>query len=340
MHEPISRHPAAPVARPPRKPFVTILNLLTLTLLVALAIYPWWADGLRIMMGAAVVLVLAAGIFTDRAGIVCRTILPLLIGAVCVELYIVIQEWESARPLAGYVTFSEKYTENFYAGISTLYAIITALALVKGIEDFDAIRRNVSAEAYKVRAIFDMTYYFDNPNNIATRNAVNDIRDKLALYAANVAARRDIVLASENAALLRGCQVDISRLKSEDENDSLSLQNVLSAHNELGTLRAKRISAMSERIPSYLITALWLAALALILPFMAEPLTIDASAPQSGQIPNPARFGQYFIIFVLGSLNSFLLLILTDISEHFDGYWQVDLTAFEELRDALSPAQT
>jgi hypothetical protein len=321
--------------RPPGKSFFRPLNLLTLALLLALAIYPWWADGLRVAMALMFLAVLAAGAWTHRAGMLCRTILPLLIGALCVELYIILHEWEVMRPVATYFTFTEKYTENFYAGISTLYAIITALALVKGIEDFAAIRRTVSEEAYKVGAISDMTHYFDGTHHIDTRTAVRMIREKLARYAANVAARRDFALGNENSVLLRECQVEIARLKTEDENDSLSLQNILTAHNELGILRAKRISGMGETIPVYLITALWLAALALILPFMAEPLMIDAAPPQAGQIPNPTRFGQYFIIFILGALNSFLLLILTDLSDHFDGYWQVDLTPFEDLRDWL-----
>jgi hypothetical protein len=319
MHDQVSRQHAAPRVmrpeRPPRKPFFTVLNTLTLALLLTLAIYPWWADSLRVAMGLIFAAVLAAGIWSDRAGMLCRTILPVLIGAVCVEFYIVLQEWETMRPLASYFTFGEKYTENFYAGISTLYAIITALALVKG--------------------IWDMTHYFDDTHHIATRTAIRDIREKLARYAANVAAHRDVAIGDENIRLLRDCQADIGRLKSEDENDSLSLQTILMAHNELGILRAKRISAMTESIPNYLIAALWLVALALILPFMSEPLWIEAPAPQAGQIANPVRFGQYFIIFVLGALNSFLLLILKDISDHFDGYWRVDLTPFEELRKML-----
>jgi hypothetical protein len=37
----------------------------------------------------------------------------------------------------------------------------------------------------------------------------------------------------------------------------------------------------------------------------------------------------------MGSLNSFLLLMLSDISDPFDGFWKVDLAPFEELRIAL-----
>jgi hypothetical protein len=334
-----AQHPPSPwlPAARLRKSFLTFLNLLTLALLLALAIYPGWPAGLRWTMAALFAAILvAAAVRGGSAGMLCRTILPLVIGAVCVEMYILMQENEVTRPIARYFTLAEKYNEIFYSAIATLYAIITALALVKGIEDFDAMRRNMSEEAYKVRAISDMTHYFDDNHHAATRAAIEAIRDKLLRYATNVAARRDQTLDDENARILRECQTDIGRLKPTDENDTLSLQNILAAHNELGILRAKRISALGDSIPNYLVAALWLVALALILPFSAEPLLIDAAGPQTGQIPNPARFGQYFIIFVLGSLNSFLLLMLSDIGDHFDGFWRVNLAPFEELLGALS----
>ncbi len=53
-------------------------------------------------------------------------------------------------------------------------------------------------------------------------------------------------------------------------------------------------------------------------------------------IPNEARFGQYYIIFLMGALNSFLLLMLSDISDPFDGFWQVNFDPFDELRLELA----
>jgi hypothetical protein len=106
------------------------------------------------------------------------------------------------------------------------------------------------------------------------------------------------------------------------------LSAVMEAHGELGTLRAKRISAVREKIPIYLIVALWLSALGLILPFMATPPFGDDSL---GEL----RFGQYYILFLMGALNSFLLLMLSDISDPFDGFWQVDLSGFSDLAATL-----
>lgn len=321
------------------RPFFTFLNLLTLALLLVMLVYPGSPDALRLATGLVLLGIVVVAAVSQYGSIVCRCILPLVIGGICVEGYVLLQSFEATRTLASYVTFGEKYNEIFYSGIATLYAIITALALVKGIEDFDGMRRTIIDEAYKVRSMTDLIHYFDDNDDADTRAAILGIREKLVRYCANVAAMRDQHLDGENAQIFRSCQRDIARLKPLDENDSHSLQSILVAHVELGTLRSNRISSIGEKIPRYLIAALWLVAASLVLPFMAEPLMIDAAPPLAGQVDNPARFGQYFIIFVMGSLNSFLLLMLSDISDPFDGFWKVSVRPFEVLRDQLR-AQT
>ena len=329
-----SRH-TVPAWRRPAAKFFTFINLLTLALILALAAYPEWPVGLRLALGAMLLAVIVVGMVFDYAAILCRCILPLLIGGLCVEAYILLQNSGFALPVTKYFIFAEKYNEIFYSGVATLYAIITALALVKGIEDFGAMKRGISDEAYKVRAISGMTQYFDIVSDAEIRDAVLGIRNKLLRYADNVAAMLDQQIRNENLAILRDCQHDIASLKPADVNDHLSLQIIVAAHGELGTLRSKRINAVGEKIPRYLIAALWLMALSLILPFMAEPLYLKGPEPAIGLIANPGRFGQYYIIFLMGSLNSFLLLMLSDISDPFDGFWKVDLAPFDELRMAL-----
>ena len=45
--------------------------------------------------------------------------------------------------------------------------------------------------------------------------------------------------------------------------------------------------------------------------------------------------GRYYIIFLMGALNSFLLLMLADISDPFDGFWKVNMEPFRDLSHAL-----
>ncbi len=136
---------------------------------------------------------------------------------------------------------------------------------------------------------------------------------------------KDQTISSENLRLLRDCQRDIAQITPEDQNDHNALVNIMEAHGELGILRSRRMASIGEKIPHYLIWALWLMALGQILPFMVKPL----------QNTGPAILGQYYIIFLMGALNSFLLLMLNDISDPFDGFWVVDLGPFRRLADAL-----
>jgi hypothetical protein len=320
--------------RPVRR-FLRSLEGMTLLLVLILAIYPGWDPALRLAMAGLFVVIILAAVATQYASILCRCILPLLIGATCVEAYILIHELELAPWLLKYFVLGDHHSENFYAATATLYAIITALALVKGIEDFDATKRIITDEAYRVRAISEMTHYFDHASNPQTHEAVRRLKLKLTTYAKNVSTMRDQDIKNANLGLLRQCQRDIAELVPEDDNDRYALRSIMEAHGELGTLRSKRIATVGEKIPPYLIWALWLMAAGLILPFMSEPLVKDATAPATGLVPNDVRFGQYSIIFMLAALNSFLLLMLSDISDPFDGFWQVNLGQFEELETAI-----
>ena len=185
----------------------------------------------------------------------CRCLLPLIIGGICVEIYTVIHEHEVMPHLIKFLVFGEHHTENFYAAAATLYAIITALALVKGIEDFDLMKRIITDEAYKVRAVSEMTHYFDQSAEPETHAAIRSLKLKLMTYARNVAAMRDQDLKNANLGFCAACQRDIAQLVPEDDNDRYALRSIMEAHGELGTLRSKRIGAIGEKMPPYLMWA-------------------------------------------------------------------------------------
>lgn len=315
--------------------FLFSLNGVTLLLVLALVGYPDWPIALRAGLLAVFLIFHLVPRLKKHASIFCRCLLPILIGAICVEAYVLLNEWGIASSVMRYFIFAEQYNETFYSGIATLYAIITALALVKGIEDFDEMKKNIADEAYKVRSISEMLHYFDIRKQTKMRAAVLKLKRNLLDYARNVADMQDQHIRNENLSILRRCQGHIAELTPEDVNDHNSLGTIMQAHAELGTLRSKRINSVGEKIPRYLIGALWLMALGLILPFMAEPLFIPADGAAGATQLNPMRFGQYYIIFLMAALNSFLLLMLSDISNPFDGFWRVRLEAFDELTETL-----
>ena len=315
---------AAPVSRLWSSPLSSVTGLLIL-LLVA---YPGWHVGFRLGLLALFAVFHFIPLLKPFASLLCRCLLPVLIGAICVEAYILVNEWPPAKIFLKYFRFHGDYNENFYSGVSTLYAIITALALVRGIEDFGNIKSTIAEEAYRLRTLDEMARYFNATRTTAIHEAVLGLRRQIIRYADNVAAQRDMAIHDENSAILRRCQDYIAMLTPEDSNDEHSLSVMMSAHGEVGILRSKRINAIGDKMPSYLLIALWLMALGLILPFMAGPLDENGNL---GEL----RFGQYYIIFLMGSLNSFLLLMLSDISNPFEGFWQLDLGNFREFAETV-----
>lgn len=299
--------------------------LMTVVLIYSVDAHPIWYAVLLV----AVLAVWRISWLRRLGSMAARVLLPIWIGWLCVEVYIVVQNDAALEQVVKFFEFNDKYKEPFYTAVSTLYAIVTALALVKGIEDFDKLKNSIAEEVHRIHSIIDLSAYFEGKN----REYVLDLKRNLTKYARNVGQSCDQGIKSPNRQLLLACQNDISNLEPDDENDKIALAEIMKECAELSTLRVKRINSVGEKIPMYLLIALWVAAGALILPFLSEPLTtVDSSG---ATILNPERFSQYYMISLMATLNSFLLLMLSDISDPFDGFWNVDRQAFSDLADEL-----
>lgn len=301
-------------------PFITVVLCAALILT-----FDEWRLGWAVALAAAT-LIFSLPPFSRYASIVTRCILPFLIGRICVETYVAVQTLHVFSGVTVYLKLHEFYKEPFYTSISTLYAIITALALIKAIEDFDKIKNNLAGEARKIRSIMDFTRYFGKESTAVTEHAVNNINYILRCYARNVVARhKDNTVSGVNNDLLRKCQDEVAVVETKDHNDPHALGNLMRELSDLAALRVKRINSIGDTTPHYLIISLWIVSATLILPFFAEPLLT-----QTGDI-SPTRYTQYYMIFIMGTLFSFLMLMLADINDPFDGFWRVDMRAFEDI---------
>lgn len=298
-----------------------------------------------------------------------RFFLPFFIGLFCMQAYLLVWTDERLLPLVKYINLSSDYTEAFYTSISTLYAIVTALALVRVLEKFDELKKNVEEEPHIIRQINDLLSYFRRYKSPFKgryiENALISIKTCLEQYASNVAKLQDRDLQKGNAPVLSELRHAIAMLNPRDTNDEIALTKIIEHQAALSTLRIKRINALRDRIPGMLILMLWLVSGALILPFLSKPLYIEndvsVAALQSGNstaatscrpkksvdLPpgatvaqpsckkNPDRWGQYYMIVLMGTLYSFLLLMLQDISNPLDGFWQLNKRPFADLAHEL-----
>lgn len=261
-----------------------------------------------------------------HAPIVARVVLPLLIGRLCVAVYFALHQSPALAPYVVHLAFDEALKEQFYDALATLYAIITALALVKGIEDFDGLRKIYAEEANRVYMLLDSIRYFENNGSTRTARAITEIRALLFDYTTNVAGRRDIGTRGPNARILNKCQDLVRDFECRDRDDEAALPEIMRELKELKVCRAARLGSIGNRIPAYLIAALWIMSAVLIIPFMAQ-------APAAGVV----SYKLVYMIFVMGTLYSFLLIMLSDISSPYDGFWKVDMQVFETLRNEIRP---
>ncbi|MEM9357256.1 MAG: hypothetical protein AAGB04_13690 [Pseudomonadota bacterium] len=183
-----------------------------------------------------------------------------------------------------FAEFEDTYKEPFYTAISTLYAIVVALALVKGLEDRDELNKALSEEAFHIRNIFNYLKYFE-PGNIGqeTNSALTRMRQILRGYAASITdspnlSKRSRKAIDENRARIDQCRQVILNIKPADDDDRIVYPEIIKNLEQLNILRTRRVEGPNQSLSWYLICALWLMSAALILPFLAEPVCIDQAA--------------------------------------------------------------
>ena len=320
---------------------------------------------------------------------ICTT--PFFLGLLVVALYFQIHQIEikslelpfielpiafKASDWLRFAEFEDNYKEPFYTAISTLYAIVVALALVKGLEDRDEINKALSEEAFHIRNIFNYLKYFE-PEDVCdeTNSALTRMRQVLRSYAMSITrsanlskrSRKDI---DENRARIDECRQVILNIKPADDDDRIVYPEIIKNLEHLNILRTRRVEGPNQSLSWYLICALWLMSMALILPFLAEPVCVaqqtaanpgitsqpvagarQASSPSStamqdfdasdwlqslvacpdGLQPSQGRYSQYYMIFIMVAFFSFMMLMLHDIATPDKGFWKLDREPFANL---------
>lgn len=259
-----------------------------------------------------------------------RLMIPLVIAALTLSIYNLAHQFE---PLAPFISrdldeFEQYVGEQYYAVISTLFAIITALILVKGIEGFDRLNTVIGEEANQVRSIVEFLYYFEEQDHVqrrsirATLRQTDAIRRYLGAYCED--ALSDPSSSNSNAAyrILRETTQVVGAIECADDNDRMALSEVMRGLNMLFAIRARRVACSRTKVPVYMIVTLGFMSLAIILPFFIGSPIMHPYNP--------------VIIGVLTIFCMFVLMLLRDINSPFEGFWRVDLRPFADLRGELA----
>lgn len=264
--------------------------------------------------------VLSVGTRTFGFVFIYRVMIPITFGILFVALY---KEVYLIPELASFLESSrtnEKYLVLLFDILATLYAICTAFLLWKGLTDHDNLRLILSDEANYMERLIGYMRYFD-----MSKKKFQDMAARIHVifhaYIQNIVGEDEIKVSKENSVLLRQAVEVISEIKPEDDNDRIALAETMKCLSNLAMARSQRISQMEIKMSPYLLMVLGIMSVFVIYPFFTEAPSDD--------------FVIEICIFILGSLLSFLLVTLVDISRPFNGFWKIKVDSFQNIIDVL-----
>ncbi|MCI4665125.1 MAG: hypothetical protein MRY74_10445 [Neomegalonema sp.] len=237
---------------------------------------------------------------------------PVFIGLLCCVAYYFANQFELNQSL---LVINEFYIEQFLTTLSTLYAIVTALVLIKGLETVNGLTAALLREATKVRSIASLSAAFHDDGS---RAAMRHVRGELAMYVDNIRTRRDADRAERNDGAIDGCRRIIAGAHVYETELKVALLRELEA---LRLLRAERGSQAASRVPGYLVWMLLVMKVAILAPFFLE----HSTGPHFN----------YYAIFALSTFGSFIFLMVRDINRPYSGLWRVDFTPMDEAAAEL-----
>ena len=252
-----------------------------------------------------------------------RIFAPALVGLFAASLYFILNQFALNN---GMIAVDEFYGEQFYSVIATLYAIITALLLVKGIDSFNALGASINDESMKIRSINAYFNYFKPEEQADGGESIRQMQLCFQTYTRNVLEQASANHSHKNDQVIDACLRHCANISVADENDRFALQEIMRGLDELRTLRSHRINCASQKIPEYLINMLALMTAAIMLPFYF--------------LYEPGVGFNYYIIFMLGTFGSFIFFLLTDINKPYDGLWKIDFTPYEAAQQEVQASHT
>lgn len=300
---------------------------------IAIAIVSWIASQFILwQLGAGMALqlvycggyafVLVAGSRNFGFVFIYRVMLPLLFGLLMVWLY---REAYNMSAIADFLSASAAnitYLNWLFDILSTLYAICTAFLLWKGLTDHDTLRKILSDEANYIERLVGYLHYFDQKKE-ANRVMVLSLLENLRGYIGNILVDEGIQASEENTRILRASVDLIASFEPEDHNDRVAVSETMKSLSDLAMARSKRISQMEIKMSPYLLMALAIMSLTVVYPFFTEA-------------PSGSDYVREMCIMILGSILSFLIITLLDISRPFNGFWKIKTDAFVQARKVIA----
>lgn len=225
--------------------------------------------------------------------------------------------------------------EIFNGTVSTVYALVVAFIIFKGMQDFDQANFALRDEAMRIWSISRNLAFFaesDRARNPTAhdRNLVisEAIREQMLAYLTDLRDALDSQQegVAENEERIVQAERHVAQLEPIDDNDRVALQSMMSTLSDLSGIRARRMALMAARPSVFMVVMLILLSVLIITPFFAlgvSGLYLDGDTVMGEPQATVFQSLEFWAVGALAFTLSFLFVMLMDMSSPFDGHWTV-----------------
>ena len=226
----------------------------------------------------------------------------------------------------------------FYTTYGILYAIIIGFILVGALGRYEQLKLAVDSEINVIQNIRDFLIYFSDSTSMQ-RAEVKDsrserisvllnIRQALYTYVKSVYEKEWLEMSDktemtdpDSTQELKAIIVSVSKLESQDENDSIALTAIINSLSDLTNHRTKRIYLSNEEIPPPIMKLLIFMSIFLVAGFL---------------ILGVQNMWVHLIMIISFSTTIQLIInLLTDLNNPFSGIWNIDNRRYVDLAEKI-----
>lgn len=205
--------------------------------------------------------------------------------------------------------------------VGTIYTLVAAFTMVEVWNQFNNTSSLISREAKAITSLWNYTDYLNDKSldQKMQKSLVAYLTQSMSVE--HIMTSKGIRPPQSSKELLNILKV-IDQIKFDDQRDATIFPLLTSAYEELAAIRSDRLEAGVTRLPSMI-----------KIFFVALSLMLMISYILVGYVHLPL----YIIHTVFGaSIISLTYKIIIDLDNPFDGFWNLDYTAFTQAKEHIA----
>ena len=226
----------------------------------------------------------------------------------------------------------------FYSTYGILYAIIIGFILIGALGRYEQLKLAVDSEINVIQNIRDFLIYFSDTSSMQRAelkgsrseqiNVLLNIRQALYTYVKSVYEKEWLEMSDktemtdpDSTQELKNIIISVSKLESQDENDSIALTSIINSLSDLTNHRTKRIYLSNEEIPPPIMKLLIFMSIFLVSGFL---------------ILGVQNIWVHLIMITSFAATIQLIInLLIDLNTPFSGIWNIDNKRYVALAEKI-----